>query len=399
MDLIPEYERSVLNAAVKHAEPPIVKVSSRIVGIFWNLLLLCYLWGTGVFILYFAYTRMENIQVIWGFTFLGWFLLDFVLVQTSHAFLRYHWCTNWCKRSVAAAISVIKQKLMSIHNEPDCADSVPGETNPLRMGDASNRLNLVLFSSAQIIAHFLKLGVTQSRAMDLIAKFGSPFPQYRLVVRENDSERFVTALKSFLFHQSFIMIFYTRIPPRLGSYLLGQVVVMYWCGVLYLVMLLWVGSHQGWHLILLGFALLCLLWLFSKDLLLGYSHWLEGRMDDFIDENGLIGAAPGCKAVNNADPAFMTDDVHGAITTRDIETMESNPRAFGANLGEGDNEVEPSSEITLTPSGTLCSPSALPHESAVLGTSIAATEEDPEGALTNKGDFQLQLNGVSALQI
>jgi hypothetical protein len=287
MDLIPEYERSVLNAAVKHAEPPIVKVSSRFVAILWNILFLLYLWGTGVFVLYFAYTRMEKIQEIWGFTFLGWFLLDIVLVQTSDAFLRYHWCTYWCKSSVAAAISVIKQNLASVHSEPEFMNSVPGETNPLRIGDASNRLNLILFSSAQIIAHFLKLGVTQSRAMDLIAKFGSPFPQYRLVEREQIFSRFAKALLNFFYKKSFVMLIFVHLPPRMGALIMQELVIVFWCGVAYLAFAV-LTEPVLWHWVLIFFAGLCLLWLLSQDGLIACLQWLDSRDDDSSDADADI---------------------------------------------------------------------------------------------------------------
>jgi hypothetical protein len=395
MDLIPEYERSVLNAAVKHAEPPIVKVSSRLVAILWNILFLSYLWGTGVFVLYFAYTRMEKIQEIWGFTFLGWFLLDIVLVQTSDAFLRYYWCTNWCKNVVEAASNVIQVKLLTLQTEEEFASLGEDEINPLRMGDASNRLNLVLFSSAQIVAHYLKLGVTQSRAMDLIAKFGSPFPQYPLLERDDMPQRFIKTLKSFFYSHSFIMIIYTRIPPRLGSFLLEQVVVIYWCGVLYLGVTELVGNNQLWHWILLGFAFLCMLWLFSKEILLVCSQWLDGRMDDFIDEDGLIGAAS-FKA--RPAPAFKGDDAVGSeLTTRDIETTELNPGVFNANLDEDD--VEASSEMVLDLSGpSSLSVVTIPNESAVLGTFVSGADGQAN-ELTHQDDLQLQSRGVSTFYL
>jgi hypothetical protein len=325
---------------------------------------------------------MENIQVIWGFTFLGWFLLDFVLVQTSHAFLRYHWCTNWCKSSVAVAISVIKQNLMSIHNEPDYVYSVPGETNPLRMGDASNRLNLVLFSSAQIIAHFLKLGVTQSRAMNLIAKFGSPFPQYRLVVREQMFYHLKNGLLSFFYKKSVIMLVFVYLPPRLGALIMQELVIIFWCGVAYLVFAV-LTNPMLWHYILLILALLCLLWVFSQDALIAYLKWIENRDDDSSDTDSDIIIQDRIVPPISDLPA---PDEPISPAEPNEQTRNNAPEAADVSFNEEESEVESAMSSAEDISIDHASASSLPRPPSTTtplsATARASTDTKPKRSST-----------------
>jgi hypothetical protein len=112
-------------------------IGVQLLGIFG---VLCYVWFAVVFIFYFAYTRVEELQILWYYSLLTWWLIDFfvfrpVTILAANVFMP----------------SLISSKIYSISN---LIVRCISDLDMFSIDPSKFKWSLMLFSSARVAAKF-----------------------------------------------------------------------------------------------------------------------------------------------------------------------------------------------------------------------------------------------------
>jgi hypothetical protein len=312
IDISPDYERDVFRAALKKEFEPDLEVSHRIILQLCDLALFFYLWAVGLFVIYFGYTRSKGVQNLWGYTFLVWFLLDCFVIQTNSFYLRHYWCPTWARESVAKSVELIRSYMLDMPSTPEFHVSINREAHPLKVGDATGRVNVLMFASALMAADVLKMGI-RTRAMDLIVRFASPFPTFPLI-KETSIFRSISDL---VFRYNPIMLIYMYAPDGLEHVAIDELVAIFWCSLIYIGIDTFTSAFALWRALLFGFLGLIAMW-FVTTLFL-----------HFEPETPVLNSA------DESSPETLTRDV----STAWFDTGGTNADSVTLRLGVGDDSL------------------------------------------------------------
>jgi hypothetical protein len=255
IDISPDYERDVFQATLKKEFEPYLEVSHRIVLQLCDLAMFLYLWAVGLFVIYFGYTRSKGMQSLWGYTFLAWFLLDCFVIQTNSFYLRHYWCPMRAEESVAKSVELIRSYMLDMPSTPQFHVSINREAHPLKVGDATGRVNVMMFASALMAADVLKMGI-RTRAMDLVMRFASPFPIFPMIKQTSLSR----SISNLVFRYNPIMLIYMYAPPALEHVAIDELVALFWCSLVYICIGTFTSTVELWRIILLVFLGLIAVW-------------------------------------------------------------------------------------------------------------------------------------------
>jgi hypothetical protein len=257
LDLLPPFQSGIVQSTIHREEPPILFISNRMFLLAADLVLFVYMWGAGITIMYFAIERRRPLQVLWAYTLLAWFLLDFFLFQPSLVYITKYWCPSLANSTAQCAKAAIIRTLVDLDSDvspvifkmpaaalatsrytcsmPDkqvAPDAVMARQTTVEHGKAASQLGLMLFSSARVATGLSRFKV-HSRAMDLVLKFASPYPRFSLSQHFSLFSKLRTGLTQFLVEHDVFVACYVLLLPRLGTFAIELLLIGLWTLLFY----------------------------------------------------------------------------------------------------------------------------------------------------------------------